>query len=89
MSLLPLELLACGTIPVVNDGPNNRLVSDNPYVAYCDNYPAALAQKLSEVVTRKNLPTYAQEASGSVAEQDWDASGAKFVKIVERELRNG
>ncbi len=31
MSLLPpLELLAAGTAPVVNDAPNNRLVSDNP-----------------------------------------------------------
>lgn len=89
MSLLPLELLACGTIPVVNDAPNNRLVSNNPHIAYCDNHPAAMADKLSRIVTMENLPAYALKASKSVSSQDWDSSGEKFVNIVERELHNG
>ncbi|MFM8905159.1 MAG: hypothetical protein ACKOIB_07950, partial [Verrucomicrobiota bacterium] len=33
-SLLPLELLACGCVPVVNDAPNNRLVVDNPSIVW-------------------------------------------------------
>lgn len=89
MSLLPLELLACGTIPVVNDGDNNRLVSDNPYIAYSQTAPGALARKLSEIVSMKNLPAYAEKASQSVQGVSWDHSGKKFVSIVEREIARG
>jgi len=86
MSLLPLELLRCGTIPVVNDGPNNRLVSDNPYIAYAANTPHALAAKLSEIVSRGDQPTYAAKAAESVADNTWTKSGRRFVKIIEKEL---
>ena len=89
MSLLPLELLACGTIPVVNDAPNNRLVSDNPYISYGPNNPAALASALSEIVSRKDQALYAGKAAKSVQALSWDESGQKFVEIVERKLHNG
>lgn len=89
MSLLPLELLACGTIPVVNDAPNNRLVSNNPYIAYSAPTPAALARKLSEVVTKPNLEAYALKASRSVQGTSWDKAGKKFISIVEREINRG
>ena len=89
LSLLPLELLACGTIPVVNDGENNRLVSNNKYIAYTPNNPVALAQTMSELVSRKDLPKYAKKAADSVKTKGWQASGDKFVKIVERELSRG
>jgi len=83
MSLLPLELLSSGCIPVVNDGPNNRLVSNNPFIAYSkDSDPISLAKELSKVVEMKNLPTYAKKASASVKGNSWDESGAKFVKMV-------
>jgi len=87
MSLLPLEMLASGTIPVVNDGENNRLVSNNPYIAYSLNDPASLANKLSEVVSRQDLPRYATDASESVEANLWQKSGEKFVSIVESETR--
>lgn len=89
MSLLPLELLACGTIPVVNDGKNNRLVSDNPHIAYVPNNPASLANKLSEIVSNPNQTADAAAAAASVAHQDWDKSGKKFVDILESRVRNG
>lgn len=89
LSLLPLELLACGTIPVVNDGENNRLVSDNPYISYVPNSPAALARALSKAVSREDAVTYANKASASVQSASWDEAGAKFVKIVEGALHNG
>lgn len=87
MSLLPLEMLASGTIPVVNDGENNRLVSDNKYIAYSHNDPVSLAKELSRVVSMDNLPAYAREASASVAGDLWQQSGRKFVKILEREVK--
>lgn len=88
MSLLPLELLGCGTIPVVNDAPNNRQVSDNPYIAYAENNPAELANKLSEVVRRNNATTYAKHAADSVKTSSWDQEGAKFVRIVDNIVGN-
>jgi len=89
MSLLPLELLACGTIPVVNDGPNNRLVSNNENIAYTQASPDALAQMLIDVVGNKNLPKHAQKASESVKSSGWGPSLVKFEKIIEKELSNG
>lgn len=86
MSLLPLELLSSGCIPVVNDGDNNRLVSDNKYIAYSNNDPLSLANKLFEVVSRDNLILYAEKASKSVATCSWDESGKQFVSIVEKSI---
>lgn len=87
MSLLPLEMLASGTIPVVNDGENNRLVSDNKFIAYSDNDPLSLARELSRVVSMSDLQAYAQLAADSVAGDLWEQSGKKFVEIVENEVR--
>lgn len=85
MSLLPLELLACGTIPVLNDGENNRLVSDNPYIAYSPNDPVSLARTLSDSVAKS--PAYAKKAAASLADDLWDTAGKIFVQTVERETR--
>ncbi len=87
MSLLPLELLGSGTIPVMNEGENNSLVSNNPYIAYTAPNPVALADMLSKVVSKKDLPKYAKQASESVEMSSWDSSGEKFIGIVEREVR--
>jgi glycosyltransferase involved in cell wall biosynthesis len=87
MSLLPLELLSCGCIPVVNEGENNTLVSDNSYVAYSKNDPLSLATKLSEIVTNHDQLAYAQEAAASVQTTTWEESGKRFVNIIEREIR--
>lgn len=86
MSLMPLELLATGTIPVVTDGPNNRQVSDNPYIEYATPSPDALAQRLIDVVSRKDLPSYAKKASRSVQGQDWDKAKEKFMQILVGQL---
>lgn len=87
MSLLPLELLASGVIPVVNDGPNNRMVSDNPHIAYVPASPLAIASKLVEVVDRPDAPEYAKIASESVRDTTWEDSGAAFVQAFERAMR--
>jgi glycosyltransferase involved in cell wall biosynthesis len=87
MSLLPLELLSSGVIPVVNDGPNNRMVSDNPYIEYVPASPVAIARKLVEVVDRADAPEYARTASESVSGTTWADSGATFVSAFERAMR--
>lgn len=88
MSLLPLEVMGSGVIPVVNNGDNNLQVSNNKYIAYADNDPASLAKKLSEVVTIKDPVSYSKAASESTNSTSWEVSGKKFVSIVEKETRS-
>lgn len=87
MSLLPLELLSSGCIPVVTAGENNTLVSDNIYIKYALANPRSLAEALSETVTMKDLKSYAHKASESVQDASWSESGEHFVKIVEASTR--
>lgn len=86
MSLLPLELLSAGCIPVVTEGENNTLVSDNKYITYSPADPLSLAKRLSEVVTKKNLLSYSTAASKSVQNDNWDESGKHFVSVVQKSI---
>jgi hypothetical protein len=87
MSLLPLELLASGVIPVVNDGPNNRLVSDNPFIEFTEPSPRAIADRLISIVDRADQPAHAARAAESVANADWAAAGRRFLNALERGAR--
>jgi glycosyltransferase involved in cell wall biosynthesis len=87
MSLLPLELLSSGVIPVVNNGLNNTKVSDNPYIKYALPSPDALANALIEVVDKKDLPQYAEKAADSIKQLSWDKSCRKLAQVLEEQLR--
>jgi glycosyltransferase involved in cell wall biosynthesis len=87
MSLLPLELLASGVIPVLNTGENNSKVSANPYLEYCEPTPRALARTLLEVLDRPDQAEHARKAADSVSGLSWDASGTQFVDIVTDVMR--
>jgi len=87
MSLLPLELLGAGTIPVVNDGDNNRLVSDNPFIEFAAASPRALADRILSVLDRDDLVDHAREASQSVQDADWAISAEQFLDGFERSIR--
>lgn len=85
-SLMPLEMISAGCIPVVNDGPNNRMVSNNAFIEYAEPSPHSLARALGKVVSRKDLTEYAKKASDSVKQQNWSQAGAKVEAIITREL---
>jgi O-antigen biosynthesis protein len=87
MSLLPLELMSSGVTPVVNDGPNNRMVSDNPFIEYVPLSPLAIARKLAEVIDRSDAVERSVAMAASVADVDWANSGAAFVASFERAMR--
>jgi O-antigen biosynthesis protein len=86
MSLLPLEVMACGAIPVINDGPNNRKVSDNQYIAYTSSSPVSLAEKMTETVRRPDLTGYSQKAAKSVDSCSWEEALKTFTRVVEKEV---
>jgi hypothetical protein len=87
MSLLPLELMSSGVTPVVNDGPNNRMVSDNPNIEYVPASPMAIARRLAEVVDRPDGVQRSIAMSESVASVDWSQSGEQFIAAFERAMR--
>jgi glycosyltransferase involved in cell wall biosynthesis len=87
MSLLPLELMASGTVPVMNDAPNNRMVSDNPFIEYVQASPRAIADRLVDVVERADAPARSVAMSKSLEEITWERSGAQFVQSFERAMR--
>jgi len=87
MSLLPLELIAAGVAPVVNDAPNNRLVSDNPYIEYVLPAPGAIADRLVEVVDRPDAAERSVAMSESLEHTTWADSGRQFVEAFERAMR--
>ena len=86
MSLLPLELLACGTIPIVSEGDNNREVSNNPFIQYAFPSPDSLAASLSETVERKDLLDHAQNGARSVESSTWKEAGSRVEKILTEQM---
>jgi glycosyltransferase involved in cell wall biosynthesis len=79
MSLLPLELLAAGVIPVVNDGPNNRMVSDNPYIEFAAAVPKALADRMLGLLQRDDLSARAIAGAKSTRNAGWDVARQQFI----------
>ena len=88
MSLLPLELLSSGTIPVVNDAENNRLVSDNENIHYIEASPLSLANGLSEAYEQNKNSARSEQMAASVNASGWDDAGKKFVTMITTDLRN-
>lgn len=87
VSLLPLELLVAGCIPVMNDGDNNTMVlGDLPHIAYTEAYPLHLANELCRAVERDNVNAYAQEMSHQYEGASWDSSYEKVEEIIKREV---
>lgn len=90
VSLLPLELLVAGCVPVMNDGDNNTMVlGENDDIAYTEAYPISLAQKLCEVVERDDIEDYAKKISENSKDLSWDKSYQKVEQIILREVTNG
>jgi hypothetical protein len=83
MSLLPMEVMACGAVPVVNDAPNTRGVFDSEYIEYVPMSPLAIAERLIAVVDRPDAAEHASRIAGSVGSADWSNPAATFVRDFE------
>lgn len=90
VSLLPLELLAAGCIPVMNEGENNEMVlGHNDYIRYAPAAPIELAEQLSQAVNEKDIQQTALRASQSVKSLSWQDSYEKVELIIKREVSQG
>lgn len=87
VSLLPLELIAAGCIPVMNEGENNSLVlGENKYIKYAQKVPTDLAAKLSDAVSTKDIDKYCRQMSDSASNLSWQKSYEKMERILLREV---
>lgn len=87
MSLLPIELLASGVVPIVNDAPNTRGVFDSEYVEYVPMSPKAIVDRIEAVLDRPDAAQHARTISESVGSTDWASLGRGFVDDFVRAMR--
>lgn len=86
MSLLPLEMLACGCLPVVNDAPHTRLVKYSKQIQYAIPSPQALAEALYEAVRTTQNRAFIKEIAKKAEQYQWEDANNNLEKIIIREL---
>jgi len=85
ISLIAEELLACGTVPVVNDSPYPRADLDHPHVRWAQPTPGSLADALGAAIdARDSGPTPAEIAAG--VRSGWGPAGATVLRTIEDEV---
>jgi hypothetical protein len=83
MSLVPLEVMGAGVVPVVNDAENTHGFFDSTYVEYVPMSPRAIADRLVAIVERPDAVEHAAAIAASVAQTEWDDPGAQFTAAFE------
>ncbi|ALN74689.1 glycosyltransferase family 1 protein [Aureimonas sp. AU20] len=86
VSLVPLEMLAAGCIPVMNDALHNRMVLGNPHIRYAPPSPHELAAELEAVVSAPDFASLSRQAAASVEGLTWSDAGARVDAIIRRSL---
>ena len=86
VSFVPEEMLASGTIPVVNDDPYARAGLRSRAVEWARPTPLALADRLCEVVERPDLSAQAELAAGTVSSEQWRPAQQTVVSAIEAEI---
>ena len=86
ISLIAEEMLACGTIAVVNDSPYARADLDHPEVAWAFPTPVGLADALSRVVEAPDAAERAVRAAGAIRADKWKPAQDTAVTTIEAEV---
>lgn len=86
MSLLPMEIMSSGVVPVVNDASNTRGVFDNSNIEFVPMSPRAMAEKIMQIIDRPDAIEHAQYIAESVAQMDWKDPGETFISTFEKAM---
>jgi glycosyltransferase involved in cell wall biosynthesis len=86
ISLVAEEMLAAGTIPVVNDSPYSRADLVNDHVAWAAPTPHSLARALESVLDCSEREQKSAAAAESVRPWGWSKAQADLVRIIEDEV---
>ncbi len=83
LSLVPDEMLACGTVPVIAESAFSQASIDNPHLRWARPTPLALADALTATVTDGPSPAAVAASVRSVA---WGAAQAVTLATIEDEV---
>lgn len=86
ISLVAEEMLAAGTIPVVNDSVHSRADLSHPSVAWARPTPGGIADALSEIVCGQDLQLAADRAATSVRQLGWSTAESDVLRFIEEEV---
>ena len=87
VSLVALEMLAAGCIPVINDTVQVRTDLANSFARYADPNPQALAAQLEAVVCTRDFALLSAGAAASVRGTSWKEAGSAVDAILRRVLQ--
>ncbi|HYI34261.1 MAG TPA: glycosyltransferase family 1 protein, partial [Glaciibacter sp.] len=88
ISLVAEEMLAGGTIPVVNDSQSARADLAHPDVVWAAPTPGGIADALAQTVSFPAIAERAQRAASRVR-QGWDATARQVAAIILDEVDGG
>ena len=83
VSLLAEELLASGTVPVVNDSPYTRADVQSEHARWAAPTPSGIADRLIEIL---DAPPDPIQVAGSARPEAWRPGQATFVRAVEEDV---
>ena len=86
ISLVAEEMLAAGTIPVVNDSAYARADLGSDFARWAVPTPGALAAALCAAVERDDRDAHARAAAESVRGRSWEPAREQVVRILEDEV---
>jgi glycosyltransferase involved in cell wall biosynthesis len=86
MSLLPLEMMAAGCSPIVNDGPQTNLVPYGEHIRYAAAQPKTLAKALHEAVSVDSQAKQAKQLAAYAEGFHWNDAFKKINDILIDEL---
>ena len=87
-SLVPLEAVACGTVPVLNDSESTRQTfGRDRRMVFAAMSPSSLADALIRVVDNPHQVDNSRRLAASLADTNWSDSGRQLVSVFDRALK--
>jgi hypothetical protein len=83
VTLLAEELLACGTVPVINDSPYARADVESDQVRWAPPTPSGIADAILDIL---DAPPDPAQVARSARDQGWRPGQAAFLRAVEDEV---
>lgn len=85
LSLVPVEMLACGAVPVLSGMARQLSDLDNPHLRWAEPTPRRIADELEAIVTSAE-PDPAEVAGSVKSGAGWGGAGDTMVAAVEDEV---
>ena len=87
LSLLPLEVMACGCAVVSNKGPNVEWLLDEAFTKFSNSSPEALSDAMLDLVNDPvMLDKYKKEGLKFAQSTNWNAEVDKIASIIESDV---